>query len=821
MFEINNTKTFKDSVHGYINIPKCFVETLIDNEYFQRLRNIEQTGMRVLYPNAKHDRFSHSLGVFHIGNRAVDALLENFSRDQYWNIESDNQSILFWAKNKVLFLIACLLHDIGHAPFSHALEAQILKNTTPPPSRARRKKGETVPEKGYYITNFLKRHITEKEKAYMTLKYNVEKDSPLDIDEVAPHEQLGALLIIQPFFTEQIIKIFESLHNSSFPQPEGKSILYAEYYQDQIVIDNIDKSDDKSMTVFEDDLCFIARMIMGLKYEDWHPERQIRNCFIELLNGKNFDVDKLDYIVRDTQMSGIKNISLDVDRLVSSLCIITKTKHLNKVKLEGKQLQQMTITEIKNNDANNVIEIDGRFHGTLIISKGTTVTIESDSTIDILASPSGEETRICYKTAQKANFEEHAIVKQEGELQAPIIQKKGDEIRTIQLDGKNTSPFYTYIENAPLISDFYFSAYDDVMLKIRKNCKIKIEGKFRSEGSIRLFDIKNMNGDISEVELLSDTFKKAFTKNKIPGEFGYNTFSIGFQNKAINVIANVIDARNYLYLWIYAHHKVIYYANFLIPVLAKELLPGQDKNDFPNKRLNFDNIKLLDDAYIWTAMQYIRNSDILKGTPKDKELKALLDELFTRKYKKSLYKSLAEYDLYFEKYDIATKIALQDYINSHLINFSSSSKPFIQSAKMEVSKKKDFSVGYFKNSAIEHINEKLNAMITRVFSSNDKKAVETKEFKLSELVYVAVDYKKKQLDPLKTFIDMKDDIVPISQIPLLESQTNKTTQNGVNSYFYLYYTTTQPNVENESTFIKAAVKEFFDNIVETKIKNKK
>ena len=43
MFEIKETKTFMDSVHGYIEIPKCFVENLIDTEYFQRLRNVDQT----------------------------------------------------------------------------------------------------------------------------------------------------------------------------------------------------------------------------------------------------------------------------------------------------------------------------------------------------------------------------------------------------------------------------------------------------------------------------------------------------------------------------------------------------------------------------------------------------------------------------------------------------------------------------------------------------------------------------------------------------------------------------------------------------------
>lgn len=228
MFIINNTKTFKDSVHGYIEVPKCFVETLMDNEYFQRLRNVEQTGMRVLYPNAKHDRFSHSLGVFHLGQRAVDDLLENFSKDQYWNIESDNQSVLFWAKNKILFLIACLLHDIGHAPFSHALEAEVLQNSKKPVEKNKKsKKSDGLEEKnGNYITEQLRKFICENEKLYMQQKYNETCDDIyIDFSGVAAHEQLGALLVLEPFFKTRIAEIFEYLHNNGFPRPDRKSVV--------------------------------------------------------------------------------------------------------------------------------------------------------------------------------------------------------------------------------------------------------------------------------------------------------------------------------------------------------------------------------------------------------------------------------------------------------------------------------------------------------------------------------------------------------------------------------------------------------------------
>ena len=122
MFEFSENKIFMDTVHGYISIPKVFVEHIIDTEEFQRLHYVDQTGMRPVYPAAKHDRFIHSLGVYYLGLKASDALIKNFQNNGFWNIRSDQTRYIFWAKCKVLFLLSCLLHDIGHAPFSHSLE---------------------------------------------------------------------------------------------------------------------------------------------------------------------------------------------------------------------------------------------------------------------------------------------------------------------------------------------------------------------------------------------------------------------------------------------------------------------------------------------------------------------------------------------------------------------------------------------------------------------------------------------------------------------------------------------------------------------------
>ena len=813
MFAITNVKTFKDSVHGYIEVPKCFVETLMDNVYFQRLRNVEQTGMRVLYPSAKHDRFSHSLGVFHLGNRAVDALLDNFAKDQYWNIESDNQSILYWAKNKVLFLIACLLHDIGHAPFSHSLESQLLHNSKPPLVKGKRKPSSPL-EAGCYVSSELEQIIFNSENNYMKLKYSeTDASVKVNVSKAAAHEQIGALLIFSDFFKKQIIQIFDALHNDNYPRPEGESILYSEYYHDEIVLDKIDINSEKSRTIFEDDLCFIARMIMGIKYEDWRPERQIRNCFIELLNGQNFDVDKLDYIVRDTQMSGINNISLDVDRLVSSLCIVTKTKHLNKFQLENKSLAQMTIVHIKNSNPHNVLEIDGTFHTTLIINKGAEVFVSEKSKIESFTNVHNNECKIHYKDARRAEFDAESIITQDSEMLQKVESGSGDKmiVQLLGKDGKKT--FSASIKNARVLKDFYFIADEDLRLIIHEKCRLKISGLFHSEGPTRLFKLNNLRGDISEVEVLADTFKHDFTKTKVPGKEGFNTFAIGFKKQAINVIANVMDARNYLYLWIYAHHKVIYYANFLIPVLVKELLPSGTCGAFPNWSLEFENIEHLDDAYIWTVIRNQIHSKVWKKNEKNNEIKILVKELFTRKYKKSLYKSLAEYDLFFEKYDQTTLCKLQEYINTTLISTTENAKPYIETNSQG---RKKVHVGYFKNSQIKIINEKICEIIKQFYSYDSDASLEFEKLKLTELVYVSVEYKRKQLETLQTFIDMNGDIVPIKQIPLLESQAIKNNIELTNNYFYLYYQTNSSEIKSdcEEYIIKMAMSKYFESVIE-------
>lgn len=106
---VNKRKIINDPVYGFLNLTDDFIFDLISHPYFQRLRHIKQLGLsNLVYPGAEHTRFAHALGAMHLMCQAIEVL-----RQKGQNISE---------KEAQAALIAILLHDIGHGPFSHSLE---------------------------------------------------------------------------------------------------------------------------------------------------------------------------------------------------------------------------------------------------------------------------------------------------------------------------------------------------------------------------------------------------------------------------------------------------------------------------------------------------------------------------------------------------------------------------------------------------------------------------------------------------------------------------------------------------------------------------
>ena len=106
---LDETKVLKDPVHSYIHIHYEVIWNCLDSKEFQRLRRIRQLGGDFqVYPTAEHSRFSHSLGVYEIVRRMVT--------------EVKSLCVELTEYEKVCVMLAGLLHDVGHGPFSHAFE---------------------------------------------------------------------------------------------------------------------------------------------------------------------------------------------------------------------------------------------------------------------------------------------------------------------------------------------------------------------------------------------------------------------------------------------------------------------------------------------------------------------------------------------------------------------------------------------------------------------------------------------------------------------------------------------------------------------------
>ena len=265
-------KIFKDPLYDYINIDSDICDKIIDSIYFQRLRRIEQTSMRCLYPSARHDRFIHSLGVYHLAKLAIKSI-ENNKPINLEGSEIELPSTDVKNSLKFTFEMAALLHDIGHSPFSHTLEGYFKK------IYKKNANGNGLEEENL-IDKFF-----EEAKIINSVEHNEDfdifKGDCTDV-EAAPHEIASCILIFRRFKEE-----LKELANSR-----------------NVKIDYL----------------FLARCILGATYSDLQGYNDYKNCIIKLLNS-SIDVDKIDYIARDSSVSGFANTQIDTKRLFSSLTL--------------------------------------------------------------------------------------------------------------------------------------------------------------------------------------------------------------------------------------------------------------------------------------------------------------------------------------------------------------------------------------------------------------------------------------------------------------------------------------------------------------------
>lgn len=254
-----------DTVHGYITLPWEYAVKFVDTPQFQRLRRIEQSAIRALFPTARHDRFMHSLGVYHIGNLIVEHFREEMDADYVSDELNETYRNLFdGGKNDseiiASYKIACLLHDVGHSPFSHTLEdyfgGKDINNL----------RDDLFGSLGKVIEGeYYKKFINDYQKT-------------IENKKLKPHEITSAIVCIK-CYNKDIVSLNASID-------------------------------------------YVVRMILGVTYLAPSDQKdRLANIFIELLHGETIDADRLDYACRDVWASGYSTSTIDMHRLIYAMHI--------------------------------------------------------------------------------------------------------------------------------------------------------------------------------------------------------------------------------------------------------------------------------------------------------------------------------------------------------------------------------------------------------------------------------------------------------------------------------------------------------------------
>lgn len=698
-------KIFRDNVHGYIKVPKLFVKYFIDTEIFQRLRFIEQTGMRTLYPSARHDRFIHSLGTFYLGQKAYEDFKNNVKsyyseneadyRNHYKVFPDSGKNEKFWEMCGILFSIACLLHDCGHAPFSHTLEFIYIQE-----------------ERGSSRATLNDKLIQYLNTEDFLHDFGVERPG-------SEHEKMSALVVC----TEYVDKI-EKIVEVEFPE----------------FVDS------------QDSLEFICRMIIGCTYQVNSRENQIKNCFINLLNSKSIDVDSLDYIIRDSKLSGIDNMTVDVERLLSSLTIVERTVFDN--------------IEVNTEVRTNILK------GKLISTSSRKASINA----------------LCRGTSHIHAFDG----KMDGKLTLGGVMRFAEErnidpkyVKTIRINGGKHKKIVSTDEVERVELDVTLEKSIEVVAQ-----RMDLEEQFNGL----------VNGKADSIE-----FTSTYVEGRLKGIFSGNLLGnyasaggvlkceLGFHKSSLSVIQNVVSARNYEYQWIYSHHKVVYYSNFLIIELLKKSIKyllksaGGKEEDYEavmTSILSWEtmikesgkDIKVYD--FIGRLFFRTNDSDLVSLfkqcyllclSNKDKsDSFSLLAEYFTRNYRKSIWKSYAEYCIFFSDLSDNEKTRLYDLIRSKTIHGV------------------DDKYGYFADD----------------WSSRFL------ELGFNDVIWVNGNSKLKRLDPDNTFILFKDNPLNLRSVSL-EKDLSSSQQINL---FYIYYNSeksiSETSIKGLKAFLKAELIKF-------------
>lgn len=531
MLDWENQTVFKDVVLGYINVPKAVVDKLIDHKIFQRLQDVAQTGMETLYPGATHNRFCHSVGVYHLAKMAFRCFQKNVQRQHgaeiYEQVAGNHASCeRVWNRWCFLFETAALLHDCGHSPLSHSLE--FLYDVNYPAKSCDRLLYDLFQGSPNFQDNFYRRKKGE---------------TGQDLQKAcgAPHERMSAYFLVHQdgyraalgeLIRDQLLH-FDAVH----PELEGAAPEYGE-------------------AAFFSDLEFMVRAIIGCPYDEdshfWGEEEahretvyQLRNCIINLLHG-TIDVDNIDYSIRDASSSGYKSAQVDYERLLKAETIALSYDHRE----EGLALRQEPFDHslLLTSFVSDQVE-DGKLE--LVLSGSATLLVEWDG--------DGEESQ--------AGFSVTGVMLEDGEnfgdreYQRVLHLQPGSSAHLLLCSG--------VLRITPRDSD----EEEGAQVYIRSEKLSGVIHGFVFTGN-RPAQSPGGGGEDLDTRIRRGKLR----------------ISPALHKSALSVIQGALDATNFESRWIYSHHVTTYNNNFLSVFLLEMCAEYYFEKSYENLLKRLDQI---------------------------------------------------------------------------------------------------------------------------------------------------------------------------------------------------------------------------------------
>lgn len=583
-FEWDDQTVFKDTVLGYIYIPKAVAHNLIDHEIFQRLHDVAQTGMATLYPGATHNRFCHSIGVYYLGKQAFQNFQQNVKTQHetiYYNVADSKENCeRVWNRWRFLFETSCLLHDCGHSPLSHSLE--FLYDVA---------ESDEDYIDGDYSKKTVNKVLLDKFKNNKNFKECFVKEDDADVYG-APHERMSACLIVldenqggyQGILKELIkdqILYFDETHMYASLQPGMRTI--DEQYDDDMLLS---------------DLEFMVRSIIGCPYNEnsyfWGEENnhqnivfQLRNCIIKLLNGI-IDADNIDYSIRDASASGYKSAQVDYERLLKSNTIA--------LAFEQKDLR------LKDDPFDYSVRLKYYISDMAEEASPICMTISGSATLVIKPDPSQKEEKNENMSQEEKNtlLGLHII----GDIWEDDEHSSDKTVRVIHI--REGSSAYLELKKGRL--------------------EIRPRALAKETGTQLYIQSSSLSGKMDGIIFVGSKMLNTSgggTQNKIQKD--KLRIYPAYHKSALSVIQGALDAANFESRWIYSHHVTTYYNNFLsVFLLAKYA-------DFCAEEECYYLLQKMDDfLQIFHSMQRRLAND-----QKDKTFHESLDETFFHKVKEN------------------------------------------------------------------------------------------------------------------------------------------------------------------------------------------